>query len=151
MKIKKATLKDVKEIAELSLEYAKYESKLNKEIKIKSLREIEKEERNWIKLGTKYILAKEGKETLGILSFNIDRRGKEKVGVLHTTIIKEKSRGKGVGKALVNYVLDYFKKNKCRRVKTFIHIKNKNAFKFWTKQGFETEEGYTAEKRLRGR
>jgi N-acetylglutamate synthase-like GNAT family acetyltransferase len=149
MKIRKATKKDIKDIAKLSLEYAKYENKLNKEIKIRSLKEIEKEEKNWVKLGTKYILAKEGKETFGVLSFNIDKRGKEKIGVLHTTIIKENLRGKGVGKALVNYALNYFKKNDCRRVKTFIHIKNKKAFKFWTKQGFETEEGYNAEKKLK--
>ena len=149
MKIRKATKKDVNKIAKLSLEYAKYENKLNKKIKIKSLREIEKEEMNWFKLGTKYFIAEKEKEVLGVLSFNISTRGKEKIGILHTTIIKKNVRGKGIGTSLVNSALNYFKKHNCRRVKTFIHIKNKNAFKFWTRQGFEVEEGYAAEKKLK--
>lgn len=149
MKIRKATLKDLNKIAELSLEYAKYENRLNRDIKVESLKEIEKQEGNWIKLGTKYILAQEDNELLGMMALNLGKIGKEKIGIIHTTIIREKARGKGIGNALVDYVFNYFKKNKCKRVKSFVHIKNKNAFKFWTKQGFETEEGYAIQKMLK--
>lgn len=149
MKIRKATIKDIKEIAKLSREYAEYENKLNKNIKVKSLKEIEKEDKEWMKLGTRTIFAQKGDEILGMMVFNIGRIGKEKIGIIHATIIKESSRGKGVGKAMVKYVTDFFKKNKCRRIKSFVHIDNKNSFKFWTKQGFEPEEGFSIQKKLR--
>jgi len=149
MKIRKATIKDVKELAKLSREYAKYENKLNKEIKVKSLKETEKEERNWIKLGTRYILAQEGDEILGMIVFNLGKIGKEKIGFIHIIIISEKARGKGVGKVLVKYVFNFFKKNKCRRVKSFVHIGNKKSFKFWTKHGFEPEKGFAIQKKIK--
>jgi N-acetylglutamate synthase-like GNAT family acetyltransferase len=149
MKIRRATLKDIKKIARLSLEYGKYENKLNKSVKVGNLADVEKEDRKWYQLGTKYLLAEENKEVLGMMAFNLGKIGKEKVGIIHTVIIMEKARGKGVGNSLVSYVLDYFNKNKCRRVKSFVHIENKNAFNFWTKKGFVAEEGYAIQKMLK--
>jgi len=148
MEIRKATKNDLKEIARLMKEYAKYENNLDENIKVGSLKKIEKEERVLFGFGTKYALAEEDKKILGVLGFNIDRRGKEKIGAIHSTIVLEKARKKGVGKSLVVYVLKYFKKNNCRRVRTFIHKNNKNAINFWAKQGFETTEGYSVEKML---
>jgi N-acetylglutamate synthase-like GNAT family acetyltransferase len=99
-------------------------------------------------LGTEYLIAEQDNKILGVLNINISLMGKEKIGVLHTLIIHKEARGEGMGTRLVKYALDYFKKKGCSRVKTFIHIANKNALGFWEKQGFHTEEGYTASRRL---
>jgi len=149
MIIRKATKKDLNKIAELFLEYDKLEHKLDRNVKLFSLKETENSEREHMKLGTEYLLAEEDKEVLGVLNMNIDKRGKEKMGVLHTLIVTEQSRGKGVGKKLVKQAFDYFKKNGCRRVKTFIHKMNENAKGFWEKQGFHLEEGYHAVRMLK--
>jgi N-acetylglutamate synthase-like GNAT family acetyltransferase len=149
MKIRNATIKDVKEIVKLSLEYGRYEENLNKDIKVKNLKAIEKQEKKWIKLGTKYIFAEKDNEILGMVAFNLGKIGKEKIGIIHTVIVREKARGKGVGDKLINYVLNYFKKNNCKRVKGFVHIKNKNALKFWTEHKFEKEKGFAIQKKLK--
>ncbi|VVB79508.1 Acetyltransferase (GNAT) family protein [uncultured archaeon] len=148
MIIRKATKKDLKNIAELFLEYGKYENSLNKEVEAGSLKQIIKEEKEHMGLGTEYFVVEENKKVLGVLNINVDRRGKEKVGVLHTLIIKKEARNKGYGKQLVDYALIYFKKKNCKRARTFIHISNKNALGFWKKQGFHTEEGYAASRKL---
>lgn len=149
MKIRKATIEDLKDIAELFLEYDKYEHNLDRNVKLLSLKEIIKSEKEHMKLGTEYILAEEDNKILGALNLNIDERGKEKIGVLHTLIVRKDSRGRGIGNQLVKYAFAYFKKKGCKRVKTFIHAANKNAKVFWEKQGFNLEEGYTASRRLK--
>jgi N-acetylglutamate synthase-like GNAT family acetyltransferase len=147
MKIRKATKKDLKEITELSYEYGQFENKLDKNIEIeKDLKKLQKIQEKWMCLGTKYILAQEKDEILGVLSFNIDKRGKEKIGILHTLIVTKEARGKGYGGELVKYALNYFKENRCTRVRTFAHFANKNAQKFWKSKGFELEHGYMGTK-----
>lgn len=149
MKIRKATKIDMNEISKLNHEYGKYENELDKEVHNSSLKDIKKQDLKYFKLGTIYFLIEEDKKVIGSLSINVDKRGKENVGVLHTLIITKEARGKGYGARLVNYAFDYFKKHKCIRVKTFIHFANKNAQIFWKKQGFELEHGYTGVKTLK--
>lgn len=149
MKIRIATIKDLKEIAKLFLEYDEYECKLDKNVKKCSLNEIEKDEKEHMEFGTIYFILEEKGKTIGALNVDIDRRGKERIGILHTLIITKEARGNGYGNKLVDYALAYFKKQNCRRVKTFIHIANKNALGFWKNRGFNFEEGYTASKKLK--
>jgi N-acetylglutamate synthase-like GNAT family acetyltransferase len=148
MKIRKANNKDLKSIAKLLLEYDAYEHSLDKNVKLFSLKEVEKAEKEHMDFGTIYFLAETDKNLLGVLNVNVDRRGKEKIGVLHTLIITKEARRNGIGSKLVKYAFNYFKKKGCSRVRTFIHIANKNALGFWKKQGFHTEEGYTTSRRL---
>ena len=148
MKIRKATIKDLGEIAKLFLEYGELEHKLDKNVRKESLKDILKIEKEHMKLGTEYFIVEENDNLLGVINTNIDKRGKEKIGVFHTIIITKEARGKGYGKKLLKHVSNYFKKKGCLRVRTFIHKANKNALNFWIKQGFQTEEGYHASKRL---
>ena len=149
MKIRKATKKDMNKICELMQEYGKYENSLDNHVKFDSLKNIKKQEEKHMCLGTIYILAEENGIIGGVLNINVDKRGKENIGVLHTLIVTKEARGKGIGRNLVNYAYNYFKKKGCKRVRTFIHLKNKNAFSFWKKQGFETEAGFVATRVLR--
>jgi diamine N-acetyltransferase len=149
MKIREAKKSDLKEISKLSYEYGKYENKLDKEVESASIKKSEKLDKHFMDLGTIYFLAEEDGKTKGVLSINIRKQGKEKKGVLHTMIITKDSRGKGYGNALVNHAMNYFKKNGCRRIGTFVHFKNKKAKAFWEGQGFEMEHGYLASKELK--
>jgi N-acetylglutamate synthase-like GNAT family acetyltransferase len=149
MIIRKATKKDLKDIAKLFLEYGEYENSLDKNVKIESFRKIILTEKQHMKLGTEYFILEDNSEVLGVLNLNIDLRGREKIGVLHTLIITKKARDRGYGKKLVKYAFKYFKKKGCKRVRTFIHIANKNALGFWKKGGFQVEEGFSAIRELR--
>lgn len=142
IKIRKANKKDLNDIEKLSLEYSEYENGLDDGIILKNFSEIKNNEEKWIALGTEYLIAENMGEVVGFLSFTIDKSGKENIGNIHTTIIKNGRRGQGIGKRLFNYAKQIFKRGDCRRIKTFIHKKNKGAFKFWKKQGFEMEEGF---------
>jgi len=149
MKIRIATKKDLREISRLNYKYNKYENKLDKNIKMSKLKDIEKQDKLYFDLGTLYFVVEFKGEIRGVLGANLERRGKEKAGVLHTLIVSEKVRRKGYGQELVKFVLNYFKENGCRRVRTFIHIANKNAKSFWIKNKFELEEGYYATRMLK--
>jgi GNAT superfamily N-acetyltransferase len=148
MEIKKATKKDLKKIAEIFQEYGKYEHNLDENVNCGKISEIIKIENKHMRDGTIYFLIIENEEIIGVINFNIDYRGKEKIGGIHTLIIIEKARGKGYGSKLFNFVLNYFKRKGCKRVRTFIHIKNKKAFDFWQKKKFIMEEGYIASRRI---
>jgi L-amino acid N-acyltransferase YncA len=149
MNIRKATKKDLDEIARLSFEYGQYGHKLDKDVVSPSLKKSKEIDSQFMELGTIYFILEEEGKILGVQSVNFRKQGNEKKGVLHTTIITKDSRGKGYGDALVSYAISFFKRNGCKRLDTFVHFKNKNAKKFWEKQGFEMEHGYSATKNLR--
>ena len=148
MKIRKATKKDLNEIAKLSYEYGKYENSLDKNVEAPSLKKSKELDAHFMKLGTIYFVVEENGKIKGVQSINIRKQGKEKKGVLHTTIITRDARGKRYGDALVKHATDFFKKQGCKRLDTFVHFKNKGAKKFWEKQGFEMEHGFLATKKL---
>jgi len=143
MKIREATKRDLNQIAELLNEYTKYEHSLDKKIRVESLKELKKEETKHFSEGAIYFIAEEKGNAIGCLNANIDRRGKSKIGVIHNLIITKNARGKGYGDELVKYVFNYFKKKGCKRVKTFIFLKNKKAKDFWSKKGFNLDLGYS--------
>lgn len=148
MKIRKATKRDLNEIAKLSCEYGKYENTLDKNVEAPSLKKSKELDEHFMKLGTIYFVVEENGKIKGVQSVNIRKQGKEKKGVLHTTIITKDARGKGYGDALVKHAINFFKKQGCKRLDTFVHFKNKGAKKFWEKQGFEMEHGFLATKKL---
>lgn len=147
--IRKATIKDLDVLSELDLAYCKYENSLDKRIEVSPIKEIRKANEKYMKLGTQYFLAEEGKFPLGFIDINFRLQGKERTAVIHTLFVNEVARGKGVGNKLVQHVFSLFKKNKCTRVASFSHIANKNAQNFWKKNGFNLEEGYYMSRRLK--
>jgi len=149
MRIRKATKKDLKDVFQLLYDYTKYENSLDKKIKIESLTQIEKEEKEHFKTGTLYFIVEENNQIVGCLNANIDKRGKGKIGVIHNLFIIEKARGKGYGNEVVKFVLNYFKENGCSRAKTFVFLENKKAKKFWEKKGFNLDLGYSGSVKLK--
>jgi N-acetylglutamate synthase-like GNAT family acetyltransferase len=148
MRIRKATKKDLGAISKLFLEYENYEHNLDKSLEVSSLKKEKEQNKKYMDLGTSYFVIEDKGEILGALDINIDKRGKENVGVLHTLIVTSKARGKGYGDKLIKHALNYFKSKGCKRARTFVHFKNKNGYSFWKKYGFNFELGYNATKKL---
>ena len=149
MIIRRATKKDLNKIAELHFEYGQYEHHLDKNVEAPSLKREKEQDKKYMGLGTIYFIAEEGQKAVGVLSINLCLQGKEKTGVLHTLIVTKDARKKGYGNQLVNHAMNFFRKNGCSRVRTFVHFKNKNAYAFWKKQGFDFDLGHYAVKRLK--
>ena len=79
-------------------------------------------------------IAENGGNIIGaILSGNDGRRG-----YINHTAVLESERGKGVGTALVNKVLEAFKTEGITKAGLFVFAQNKSGNKFWEKMGFTT-------------
>jgi ribosomal protein S18 acetylase RimI-like enzyme len=152
MKIRKATKKDINGITKLLIEEDKYENKLNREIKIQTKDKIKKDVK--ISLEDKsilFLIAIEKRYLVGMISISIDKRGNTKIGRIQDIIIKEEFRRKGIGRKLFKKAEEYFKKQKCKKIQSFIQIKNKNSQRFWKNMNFKFDkvDGYTITKILK--
>lgn len=151
MKIRKAKLEDVKNIAKLAREYDKYENKLDKKHSIDSIKDNEEFSKKVIsnKLGIIFVLEINNKIE-GIISgeYGINLMGKR--GMIHYFFISEKERGKGYGKIMIKEIEKYFKKKGCNAVQSFVFKGNKKVLKFYNKLKFSSdEEGFTIRKKLK--
>jgi len=62
----------------------------------------------------------------------------ETVGYIENIFIQERKRRSGIGTALCNRLLDWFRKRKIVHVELFYQIENNSAAVFWKKMGFKT-------------
>ena len=90
--------------------------------------------------GKIYLAAVSGKEITGFISFdNWDTRRTSHTG-LFSVFIKKKWSGKGIGKILVNGMLDWAKENPViRKISLYVFSTNKNAIALYKKLGFRQE------------
>jgi RimJ/RimL family protein N-acetyltransferase len=90
--------------------------------------------------GKIYLVAETGKEIAGFISFNNwDTRRTAHTG-LFSIFIKKKWRACGIGKLLVQAMLDWAKENKLiRKISLFVFSTNKNAIRLYKKLGFKQE------------
>lgn len=77
-------------------------------------------------------LVEEG-ETIGFLDLELEQDGK---GFLAALIVLKKHRGKGHGKKLLDYALDFFK-GKASEVYLIVSSKNIAAIKLYSSKGFK--------------
>jgi len=151
MKIRKAKLSDIPRIAELGVEYGKYEHKLDKNQKIGSLKEEKRLATLFFKnKEVEWFLLDNGGKVLGFSAVSVDKRGRTKRGVLHTIFIEKDARGKGEGTKLLHHALNYLKKKGCISVKSKIFSKNKVSLRLHKRLGFKAEKntGYSISKKL---
>lgn len=59
-----------------------------------------------------------------------------KTGSVLELIVSKNSRGKGIGKALLNKIEEYFKSIHCKRITIEVFGPNKNAYNFYYKNGY---------------
>lgn len=91
--------------------------------------------------GSVVLLAEEGKEILGLLGYST-RPDLYHAGVcaeIETLVVSEKSRGQGVGQALVQYVMQLGRQQGWAEISVSTLFENTPAIEFYRKNGFEDE------------
>lgn len=144
MNIRKAKIKDLKDVVELSYKSAIYHKKLTlyydidkdvKNILSKSLR------KNIYSSNSCIFIAEENNKIIGyLLAFKVNRPEMFKVkkaGLIADVFIKEEYRRKGIGDKLVKECFDWFKGDKISFVEINVEVSNKQAMNFWNKKGFK--------------
>jgi len=144
MKIRKATLKDLKRIDEIYVEGSIDEGKYQfpnvsaKEMK-KDLRKKEKERlKGWrrdMKSKKHYwIVAEEKNQIKGFGQAWLKRKDK---GIVESVYVNKKYRRKRIGKKIISELINWLKKNKMKYIESGIYLKNKPSIKLHKKSGFK--------------
>lgn len=144
MSIRKAKIKDLKDIVELSYKSAIYHKKLTlyydlkkdaKDILTKSLK------KNIYSSNSCIFVAEENKKIIGyLLLFKINRPEMfkiEKLGLIADIYVDEIKRKIGIGSMLVEECFKYLRKDNINFVEISVENSNKEAAIFWDKKGFK--------------
>ena len=83
------------------------------------------------------IVALEKGNVLGYASIHYIKKITRKSGIIEDVVVKENKRGKGIGKLLVNNLIEKAKKNNCDKI--ILSSSEKN-LKFYQKLGFQKNE-----------
>ena len=83
------------------------------------------------------IVALEKGNVLGYASIHYINKITRKSGIIEDVVVKENQRGKGIGKLLVNNLIEKAKKNNCDKI--ILSSSEKN-LKFYQKLGFQKNE-----------
>ena len=135
MKIRKATLKDTKGIANV----------LVQSYNIKDLKEGIETFKSEIKKNHNFIVAEEKGKIIGIVTWIMHGLPKHQLCELDRIAVLPDYRGKGVAKKLFDTLIrdtkSFYKKNKSRLRKLYLltHADNTRAHKFYEKLGFKHE------------
>ena len=143
MKIRKATKKDLKRIAEIMrIEFAKPPFK-----DVEPLRAVLKSLNFYFKIGNIYVAVIEQK-IVGVLVFKIEQFWEGRVIIIEDLAVEEKFKKQGVGKSLMNYIESYAKKKKIKAIYFITHKKSK-AVKFYQKFGYKIKDNLCMKKNLK--
>lgn len=138
MKIKAATKKDFNTVIELDEELCLYERKFDPFIKTGKVER--KSVRESLNLrNTKAFIATERKDTLGFIMGYIERKPFYAVnrGYICDIYIEKKYRHKGIGEALMEHMLNWFKKRRINDIELNVYSKNIKALKIYKHLGFK--------------
>ena len=144
MKIRKANLKDLKQINEIYTEGSIDEGRLqfqhfSKKEMIKDLKKHKwRRIKGWKKeLKAKnnfWIVAEENEKIIGFANADID---KDKDGRLTFLYVRREYRKKGVGKKLTKKRIDWLKSKKIKRIESGVYLQNKPSINNLKKLGFK--------------
>lgn len=148
--LRQGTLKDASVLAKLMHEYDLHEYRLDKNCEPESLVKIRKDTLRFLRTGSiKYTVIEDDGKIVALVNWRITKPAGVKTGALQNIIVTKNAQGKGYGTMLVDWLLAYFKRQKCKQVSSFVRFKNKEAHRFWKKYGFDfSEQGYHITKRL---
>ncbi len=133
MRIRKATKKDITEIAKLMIEeFSKppFKEKTTINSVIKSLN-------FYFKIGKAFVAVED--RIVGIVVFKVEQWWEGPVILIEDLAIKGDFKKQGIGKKLTDEVEKYGKKIKANSVSFATNIKS-SAVKFYTKQGYKKEK-----------
>ncbi len=134
MGIRKATKKDIREIAKLMiLEFSKFPFKEKTTINsvIKSLN-------FYFKIGKAFVAVEDNK-IVGIVVFKVEQWWEGPVILIEDLAVKDDFKKQGIGKKLIYKVEKYGKKIKANLI-SFTTNSKSSAIKFYTKQGYKKEK-----------
>jgi len=83
------------------------------------------------------IVALEKGNVIGYASIHYIKKITRKSGIIEDVVVKENQRGKGIGKLLVNNLIEKAKKNNCDKI---ILSSSEINLKFYQKLGFQKNE-----------
>lgn len=93
--------------------------------------------------GHQVFIVKQGKEIVGYTFIEQQLSGKR--GYIHFLAVKEAYRGKGIGRALLQYAIKWSMQDaEVEKVCLCVEVENENALKLYYGIGFEIEEAYEA-------
>jgi ribosomal protein S18 acetylase RimI-like enzyme len=141
MKIRRFLQKDTGKVVNLYNRLREYELKLHKGLKRRISENWEKKKTNlYVKKSVasknNILLVADNGELAGFIIGYTDKGEKEKQGKFDI-FVKKEYRGHGVSKLLLNSLLKWFKKKKCKYVYLYTYASNKIAKKFYRKMGFD--------------
>jgi len=135
MKFRIANEKDAEQIANILISYYNLEN----------LEEAKNTFLNELKKDNHYIVAEEDEKIIGLVTWLMHGLPKHQLAELDRIIVLPESRGKGLGKKLVNELIkdtnNAYEKNgyKLRKLYILTHADNKKAHIFYEKVGFKHE------------
>ncbi len=142
--IRNAKVSDINTIVEMQGNLADYHRKLDKYFR--PGKEISKSFRKYLKVlmkkkNAKVLVAEYESKVVGYTIGKIEKSKvsivPKKIGKITDLFILPEHRNKGIGKALVSELIQWFKKRKIEYVEIGVHSKNKLALTFWKKHGFK--------------
>lgn len=149
IKIRKASVKDLNLLNKFHKEYDRYERSLDKRVRICSTKQNLEIFNKFLKNNTvEFIFASIDHEPVGLIE--IEKR--KDLGLIHNLVVAKSARGNGIGAKLVKYAELSLKKQGCKRMRSYIRIKNTKAQEFWKKQGYffrKRAQGYRIRKTLK--
>lgn len=130
MEIRKIVLEDLTRVFDLLNEL--YQNKL----KYDKFKEIYKLKLNDV--NSYYIVAVIDNKIVGVLTseINIQLHRERKQCFIEDLIVDKEYRNKGIGKALLQNVVEYAKENDCEVIELTSYIKNENAHRFYENNKF---------------
>jgi len=142
MKIRKATKKDFKEIAQILMKESSkkpYNEKYTMKIALKEVAKFSKDE---------LYIATDEKEIMGFISSNITSDNKKKA-YIRELWLRPAYQKKGIGKTLVEFIEEIYKKKGVKTIR-LLAKKNAGAFNFYKKIKYtELKEMVFMEKKLK--
>jgi len=144
IKIEEAKRKDLNSILKLQMELADYHREIDGKYYLSG-----KERKDWFrktfsknfgKKNQKFLVAKVGKQVVGLMSGRIEKAKpycrEPKIGKISQACVTEKYRRKGIGRMLFKKMLEWFKEKKIKFVEVSVDSRNKIGISAWKKFGF---------------
>lgn len=138
-----AKVKDIPSLVNLSMEMADYHRKIDQYYK--PGKELRRKNKEWFlkilsKKSFKVLVVKEKNNAIGYGVASVEKAkcfvSYKKIGKINSVFIKEKYRGKGIGKKLLKTLLGWLKSQDVEDVELNVDSRNKAAINFYRKLGF---------------
>ena len=144
IKITKATIKDIIGIIEMIKQICDYHCNFDKYYKpFSEYNNLEKEVSGSLKnKNTIVLLAKLNKKIIGYCVGGVESAPsyapKIKIGYIYTVIISNEYRGKGVGKKILDELMQWFNEKNIKNIELEVDARNKLGIDFWKNNNFFT-------------